>query len=117
MSLRIRESGKALPNPQAQAHSLSLRIRESLPTLLRNLNLSMVYPLVDSWGWEVKERKKKEVGQIWKEREKMGERERGNRSRMRRCGEREREVTRDTCYDSSGWICSPHSFEEMLAAF
>lgn len=31
---------------------------------------------MDSWGWEVKERKKKEVGQIWKEREKMGERER-----------------------------------------
>ena len=57
------------------AHSFSLRTRESLPTLLRNLNLRIVYPLVDSWGWEVKERKEKEVGQIWKEREKMGERE------------------------------------------
>ena len=42
------------------AHSFSLRTRESLPTLLRNLNLSIVYPLVDSWGWEVKERKEKE---------------------------------------------------------
>ena len=58
---------------------MSLRIRESLPTLLRNLNLSMVYPLVDSWGWEVKERKKKEVGQIWKESETLGERERGKK--------------------------------------
>ena len=75
------------------AHSFSLKTRESLPTLLRNLNLNTVYSLVDSWGWEVKERKQKEVGQIWKEREKMGERERerGNKSRMRRYGERETE--------------------------
>ena len=102
------------------AHSFSLKTRESLPTLLQNLNLNTVYSLVDSWGWEVKERKQKEVGQIWKEREKKGERERERERKQEQdeevWGEGDREMSRHTCRDSSGCICSPHRYEEMLAA-
>lgn len=92
------------------AHSFSLKTRESLPTL------NTVYSLADSWGWEVKERKKEEVGQIWKERENGRERERKQEQDEEVWGEGERETSRHTCRDSSGWICSPHRYEEMLAA-
>ena len=70
-----------------------MRTRQSLPTLLLNLNLRIIYLLVDSCGRKVKGKREKKLARFGK-RERKRERERGNRSSgRRRCREREREVT------------------------
>lgn len=75
----VPSSGKAI-------HGFSLRMRQSLYTLLPNLNFRIVYLLVDSWRNKVKEKRKKKLVRSGKRKSRKGER--GRRCRRRR-GQRE----------------------------
>ena len=61
---------------------------------------------------------RKEAERSWPDLERVREngRERKQEQDEEVWGEGDREMSRHTCRDSSGWICSPHRYEEMPAA-